>query len=421
MYMKKLINRLTSDQFFSAAFWVFIGTGFLNAGNYLYHLIMARMLGVSLYGALESIISLLYILSVPTTTITLVIVKFVSTYKGRGNVKAISQFYNYLNHKIIIFGLITTVILVVLSPFIQKFLHLPSLFIVLLLPISFLFNLLYFLNKSVLQGLSNFFKFSFLNFLEAIAKVTFAILLVAMGFGAEGAFGGVVVSIIITLIVSYLYMRKTVSINFKTARDYLEKRELLKFVFPAFITTLSLTSLFTTDVIMVRHFLPHDSSGYYSALSVLGKIIFFACSPIVMVIFPLISEAHAKEVAHTRFLVIGLIGTLLISSLITLIYFLFPTLMVNILFGDKYLVIKHLMGVFGIFMVLYSVSGLLANYYLSIHKTFASYLVLIAAVGQIVGLYLFHSSLEQVIYVSILVTFLLLISLLLYYPHAKSR
>ena len=415
-----LISKIAKDQFLSATFWVFLGTGFMSFGNYLYHFLMGRMLGISLYGALESIISLLYILSVPTLTMTLVIVKFVSAHKGKGEHDLVQSLYSFAASKLLLYGSIVLGILVLVSPLIQSFLHLPSLFLAFLLPISFFINLFYFLNKSILQGLSSFFKFTVLNFTEAVVKIFFAVLLVYLGFRVEGAYGAVVLSIVAALVISHFYIKGVIKTMLSTKAKYIHAKELLKFALPTFLTSLALTSIFTTDVILARHFFPGVESGYYSALSVLGKIVYFAVSPIVLVLFPMISEQHARGESYSRLLILGTLFTFITAGLITLIYFFAPEFMVLTLFGEKYLAIAGLLGIFGVFIALLSLAGLLANFYLSIHKTEPSYIVLSAAVLQIILIFIYHRNLTEIIWVSIAITFLLLISLLLYYPRAKN-
>ena len=416
-----LISKIAKDQFLSATFWVFLGTGLMSFGNYLYHFLMGRMLGISLYGALESIISVLYIISVPSLTMTLVIVKFVSSHKGKGEHALVQSLYSFVLGKLMLYGSIALGILVLASPFIQSFLHLPSLLLALLLPVSFFINLFYFLNKSILQGLSSFFKFSVLNFIEAIVKILSAVVLVYLGFKVEGAYGAFVLSIAAALIISRIYIKDIVKTIVTKKATYPYVADLLKFSIPTFVTSLALISLFTTDVILARHFFPGVESGYYAALSVLGKIVYFAVSPIVLVLFPMISEHHARGESYKRLLVLGTIFTLLISALITLIYFFAPEVMILALFGEKYLSIANMLGIFAVFVALLSLAGLFANFYLSIHKTSPSYIVAAAAVFQIILIFLFHKNLAEIIWVSIIITFLLLISLLLYYPHAASK
>lgn len=415
-----LISKIAKDRFFSATFWVFLGTGFMNVGNYLYHLLMGRMLGVALYGALESMISVLYILSVPTLTMTLVIVKFVSAHKGKGEHHLVQSLYSFVIHKLIFYGSIALAILVIASPFIQSFLHLPSIILALLLPLSFFVSLFYFLNKSILQGLSSFFKFSALNFIEAIVKIFSAVVLVYLGFKAEGAYGAFVLSIAAALTVSYIYIKDVVKIIVTKKATYPHAVDLLKFSLPTFVTSLALISLFTTDVILARHFFPGVESGYYSALSVLGKIVYFAVSPIVLVLFPMISEHHTKGADYKKILFLGTFFTVFIAGLITLIYFMAPQFMIMLLFGQKYLSIANTLGIFAVFIAILSLCALFANFYLSIDKTFPSFIVASGAVLQIILIIFFHKNILEIIWVSIIVTFLLLIFLLLYYPRAKN-
>lgn len=392
----------------------------MSFGNYLYHFLMGRMLGISLYGALESIISVLYILSVPTLTMTLVIVKFVSQHKGRGEHAQVASLYSFILNKLLIYGSIFLAILIVASPFVKSFLHLPSIWLALLLPLSFFINLFYFLNKSILQGLSSFFRYSILNFLEAIVKIFFAVFLVYIGFKVEGAYGAIVLSIAVALFVSYFYLKGVVKVGVNRQTKYIHAKDLLKFALPTFITSLGLTSIFTTDVILARHFFPGVESGYYSALSVLGKIVYFAVSPIVLVLFPMISEHHARHESYSRILFLGVLFTFLLSGFITLIYFLAPEFMILTLFGERYLAIANMLGIFAVFVALLSLAGLFANFYLSIHKTWPSYIVATGAILQIALIFLFHKNLFEIIWVSVIITFLLLIALLLYYPRAKT-
>jgi len=368
---------------------------------------------------LESLISLLYILFVPTLALTFIIVKFVSRYKGKADYESVSSFYNFLLGKILIFGAITCGILLILSPFLKNFLHLSSVFLVFMLIITFFINLVYVLNKSTIQGLSSFANFTILSFIETGVKLLLGILLVYLGYKVEGAFGAIGIGLLLALVVSLVLIKKVSKFDFSLNRDFAHKKDLLKFAFPTFITTLALTSMFTTDVILVRHFLSSSNSGYYSALSVLGKIIYFAASPIVLVIFPMASENHAKGEKYTKFLLWGFLITLFICSLITLIYFTESKLMISALFGLKYIAISQYLGLFAIFISLYTLCSLFANFYLSIHKTITSIPVGFASILQILLIIFFHQSIAQVIWVSIVVEFLLLIFLLLYYPRAK--
>lgn len=412
-----MMKELFKHRFVSATFWMFIATGVLNAGNYLYHLVMGRLLGRELYGALESVISILYIVSIPMMTITLVTVKFVSAHKGKSDLEAISRYYHYIKDKMVLYGTIITIILALISPFIVSFLHLPSIYLPLFIAASFFVSLFVVLNRAMLQGLSNFFGVAVSNAFETAAKLVLAILLVLIGFKTEGAFAAIVLAAFMGYVGAYYFINK-LQLREKGAID---QRQLFGFAVPVFFTTLAMTSLFTSDVILVRHFFPGVESGDYAALSILGKIIFFAVSPIMFVMFPFVSEHQARGEKYAHFLFLSVALTLIGAGSITFIYFLIPEFMITILFGSKFLEITKFLGVFGIFITFYSLCYLFANFYLSIHKTKVAYLTQAAALAQIIMIWFFHASLLDVVYISLVIVFLLLVAFLLYYPHATKE
>lgn len=411
------VKKITKNEFFNASIWVFLATGTMSVGNYLYHLLMGRMLGPESYGVLESTISFLYILSVPFMALTLIIVKFVSAYKGKQDYKSISGFYFYLRKNLFIFGLIATLIILLLSPVIISLLHLPSILFPVLIGINFFIGLFSVLTKSMLQGLLRFSVFFIANITEALTKIILAVILVILGFRATGAYFALVASIFVGYLAASYFVKKE-KLSFE---KFTQSRNIFRYSVPVFLTILSLTSLFTTDIILVRFFFSGAESGYYAALSVLGKIIFFASSPLTVAMFPIVSEKHAvgKKFQHLVFTGFGL--TAIIALVLIAAYYLFPEFMVGILFGSQYLRIVPLLGIFGVFIGIYSLCVLLANFYLSIHRKIVSFFVMIAAILQIFFIVLFHRDLLQVVNISIVITSILLTALIVYYPFSVKQ
>lgn len=408
-----MVKQALSNKFFIASFWMYAGTLLLNIGNYVYHLLAARLLGRNYYGELESLISLVYMLSIPWMTLTLVVIKFVSMHKGKDEIKEISKLYYYLKEKLIIYGLIFGLILLIISPWIMTFLHVSSYLSVVFLIAVFFFGILSMLNRSFLQGMSDFFALAVSNSLEAVGKVFTAIILIYFGYKVAGAFAAIAISIFIGFFIANYYVRK---LKF-SVKGSIDVKRLVKYILPVFLTTFGMTSLFTTDVILVRHFFPGVESGSYAALSVLGKIIFFGVSPIMFVMFPFVSENYERGKKYIHFLFISLALSAVGGFIICLAYFFIPELIVGLLFGNEYVAISELLGFFGIFISLYTLCYLLSSFYLSIHKTVVSLFVALAALLQVIFIVAIHESLFQIIIVNIVIVFLLIIGLLLYYPY----
>lgn len=408
-----MIKRFFSSQLVSGSLIVTLGTGLAGGINYLFHLLMGRMLGPADYGVLASLISLAYLLSIPTATLNLVLVKFVSNFKGKNNFASIASLFKISSKKILPWALSLLLIFLLFSPLVVSFLHLPSFLPFVFVLLLFFVSVFITINRAFLQGLARFSYFSLSSILENLLKLLVAVVLVWWGFKVNGALFAFLVGSILAYFFTFIPLRFIFSK--KEKQTLLNRKEFIYFALPVFFSTLAFTSLYTTDVVLVRHFFPGSESGFYAALSVLGKIIFFVTSPIVSVAFPLISERYVKGARYRHLLWFSflIMGTL--SFLATLMYFLFPQLMIKILYGTAFLSISPYLGCFGIFLSLYGLCFLMTNFFLSIGKTKIVSLPLIASLSQITLICFFHQDLWQIIFISISLLALLLIGLLLYY------
>jgi O-antigen/teichoic acid export membrane protein len=173
---------------------------------------------------------------------------------------------------------------------------------------------------------------------------------------------------------------------------------------PMTFALLAGTSLYSADVILVKHFLNPHAAGIYMSLSVLGKIIFFASFAITSVLFPTIAEHKEKGNNYRHIVWMGAGSVAGISFFVTTCYFLFPRLVVHLLFGSAYDEAVQFVGWFGIFLSFISLSTLFIQTYLAEGKTIVSYIASVAAVLQVVLLFFFHTNIMQIILVNVSVT-----------------
>ena len=71
------------------------GSMFVNATNYVYHVLMGRILGPVDYGVLASVFALLYIVSIVPMSTSVAIAKFVSSAKDK---KEEAEIFNGIKH-----------------------------------------------------------------------------------------------------------------------------------------------------------------------------------------------------------------------------------------------------------------------------------------------------------------------------------
>lgn len=411
---QQLVVRLVKNQLVKGSATLFLGNLAGNFGNYLYHLVMGRMLGPSDYGALESVISLVYIFGIPLMALNLAVIKIVSRLRGQKQEAKIASFYHHLNRQIFWVGLISGLFLSFFSPLIKNFLHLDSLWPILMTVFYSFIWIFVGINSSVLNALLKFPQVSLINIIAAFSKLIMAIILVWLGFSVLGATGAFFLGSLLSFLFSRHALARLIQ-NQKKSAPLLKIKDIARQTFPFFILTLSFTSLYTVDVILARHFLSADQAGFYAALSVLGKIIFFATQPVILVMFPLVTARHAAGEDYQKLFFLGLFLVFLISLGVTGVYLLFPELMVKIPFGSQYLsAAKHLV-IFGLFLSFHSLGFLVANFFLSLSQNQAAVLPVFAAALQALLVTLFHQSLTQIAWISTGVCGLLFASLMVYF------
>ena len=376
---------------------------------------MGRMLGPADYGVLASLISLAYLFSIPIGTVSLVVVKYVSEMRGKKELSKIVYFYFWLNRKLVIFGLAGFSLLVAMSSLIASFLHFDSIWPLLLMMTYSLAAVFLSVNTAILQGFLRFGWMSILGIVQAVLKVGIAVLLVFIGLKVLGGVSSILITSLVGLILTYFLVNQL--LGKKEKKEKVDTWEIFKFALPVFLSTLSFTSLYTSDIILVKHFLSAQEAGFYAALATLGKIVFFASGPIIMVMFPMISERHANNKKYRHLFGLSFILVFIASLGISLIYFFFPELMVDTLYGGEYLSVAPYLILFAIFLSFYSFSYLFVNFFLSIGKTRAVILPVMAALAQAIFIFLFHQNLTQIILVSISVLILLFFALLVYYGY----
>lgn len=393
---------------FSGSLVMVIGSNLLNVINYAYHVIMGRVLGPSAYGELAALFSLVGLLGVVAVALNLVVVKYISsTEDTQERVKLVKWFDSKTLKVALIFFAITTLS----SPFIAGFLNITNTISIIMVSLAVVFMLLATVNRSVLQGML-LFPQSMLTFLiEHGAKLLIGVALVLLGFSV----GGAIFAFVLATLFGWLAARKLLPFKVnKGEAAKLELKPVLLYSMPVLLQSIAVTSLYSTDLVLVKHFFTSGEAGLYAALSNLGKIIFFAAGPISAVMFPIVSKRHSQGKDYLKLFLYSLGATVLVAIGILLIFQLVPEKAIVALYGRSYLDAAGLLIYFGIFMTLFTLSSLLINFHLSLKHVKVVIFPFSAAILQAAGIWSFHDNLFSVIIVSIVTNVLLLTGLLIY-------
>lgn len=414
--ISKAVGLLKTNAFAKATIWMTVGMMFANIGAFFFIFLLIRILTPSDYAVIVSLISVFNLLIVPAGIMQITVVAKVAEAKGKDELGKVSFIYHYFLKRLFFVGVVLLLVAFLFTGVINEFLHIRDARLFLLICISAIGFYFIILARSILQGMSEFKNFSLSTILEMIFKIAFAVILILLGMRIFGAALSFLFSEIIVLLFTMLIVQKKFIRNSQPIPIHVS--EILTVGLPTTFMLLGLTSFYTVDVLLVKHYFPEQFSNQaalYAGVSTLGKIIFFGTAGVSSALLPTAAEQYAtgKKTKALLFASFGLVAAG--AFLVTVFYFLQPRLAFLILGKAEYLAATPYLGIFAVFISLHSLVFLIANYLISVKKLDSAYIVFFGAIIQILGIVLFHNNLTEIIFVSIFSSALLLLVLLLVY------
>ncbi len=393
---------------------VFAGTMVANAGAYLYHLVVGRILGPAQYGELAALLSLSYILNVPSIVLQTVVTRFVAEHAAKKSYGDIRALVLRLTAFLLVAGALCLLGLIFAAPYIASFLHIKDTLVIFFLVTGIVVSMVGIVFSSVLQGTQRFTASVVITNMNSLLRLAAGA--IAAWYGVAATLGAnmaaAVVGTLMTLWIIRLVIRNTEKAKMTSLKP------LFRSSVTTFLAILGISILNSQDVVVVKHFLPALQSGWYGALATMGKIIFFACYSFMFVLLPIVSDRSARGAKSGRLVYVSVAVVAVLSAGITLGFFLLPKLALGLLYGSAFIAAAPYLGLFGLFSSLYTISYTIVIALLGLGK-FSVWMILIAAaIIQDVLLSYFHAGISSVIWVNIMVTATLVVALLLYYRHA---
>ncbi len=388
---------------------ILAGSAIVNALNYLYQLIMGRLLGPVEYGVLGALFALITIVTFSFGTIRTVSMKFASGFSAKKEYGKIHTLLTGVLSRLSILGAVGLVVFVVLTPYISRFLHIQDYRLVWLSGIFMFISLLTPVPNGILNGLQRYLPMMSVSVAVALLKLLAGAGLVFLGWGVFGALVGINIAQLLGLVLFFAFL--VGYLRFK--KKPLDKVSLFSYSVPVFVAITAINLFVNLDVILAKHFFTGVVAGHYVAASVLAKIILFASSALLMAMFPKVSELNEKGEDTSPLLKSTMFYTLVISGTAVLLYYFVPTFLVNMLFGPEYPV-APVIPVFGVAIAIFSISNVLVNYNLAVGKTGFAYFLLPFLLLEVFGVVMFHSSILEVVQV-LLVTNVLTAAFLVVY------
>jgi O-antigen/teichoic acid export membrane protein len=170
-----------------------------------------------------------------------------------------------------------------------------------------------------------------------------------------------------------------------------------------------------SDVLLVKHYFDGMDAGLYASLALIGRVVYFVAWMFVMLLLPAViqKQKDGEPTAPILFKYIGYVGLLSVS--IVAVCYLFPELIISLMFGNAYVAMAGLLWQYALATSLFAISNIFAYYYLSLDHYIPVILSGILGLSQIFLIVLFHEDLSNVVHMQIIAMAILLVVQLLYF------
>ena len=376
----------------------------VNGGNYLYNLILGRLLGPEQFADAAVLITFLLVLSFMAMTFQLVTAKFSVVFENHLFANFISKIFK----NAMIVGICLGALIIVFSNYLQQLFQTSSssMFVIFGagVPLYFLMSV----NRGVFQGQKAFKSLSVTYQAEMLSRllITLSLLflldikssvVIAIGILISFAFG------LIPFEFKNIRFKTSISLEAKQSKQVRSF-----FIITAFYEFTQII-INNSDILLVKHYFDSYEAGLYASLALIGRIVYFIAWMFVMLLLPTVVQLkkEGKATAPILFKYVGYITG--IASIIVFGCALFPATAITILFGDSYLAMAPLLWKYALATGLFAISNIFAYYYLSLDRYVPVILSGVFGMLQMGLVIYFHDSLAEVVHMQIVAMLLLLV------------
>ena len=398
---------LTENQLKRDGTILFLSNLLVNAGNYGINLLLGRWLGPSEFSEVSLLVTLLLMLSFWALAFQLTATKYIAEFTTDNKQAEMSMFLKWFQKLAVLVGIVLAILLISLAIFWKDFFQMSSPTIFIIFGIGMPFYLLMSVNRGILQGKTNYRKLAITYQTEMWTRLILSIVLIKMGYGVNGVAWGLTLSIIATWLVSN-------SAIIKEQKMIFDNKKIIQFFLVVLTYECSQILINNSDTVLVKHFFTPTDAGLYAALALIGRIVYFGTWTVVTLLFPIVIKLEKEGKDHTKYFWggLGVVGG--IAGIIIIACYVMPEMMVNILFGEKYLAIAPLLWLYALATALFALVNVFVYYNMSLDRRLPVWLTIIGGILQILLIYTFHNTFEQVIQIQIYLMSGLLMTMTLY-------
>lgn len=382
----------------------------VNAGNYIYNLLLGRILGPKDFADAALLITLLLVLSFLGMTFQLAMAKFAVTLES----KQWQVFKNVMYKYAAYFGVAIGLGIIASSKLLQQIFNMETHWVFVIMGLGVPLYFFISVNRGELQGKQSFMNLSVTYQTEMWSRLLLTIpLLLISGLAPSLAVAiGMLCSLVFGL---YPSNYKTSEILKHEKTTGLDAKRILNFILLTAGYELTQIVINNSDVLLVKHYFESEEAGMYAALSLIGRVVYFVAWMFVMLLLPKVVK-KAKQGEETASILFKYMAYILVLAVIIVgICYLFPTIIIEMMFGSAYLSMANLLWQYAVATSLFALANVFAYYYISLDKYLPVIISAVFGFLQVGLVVLFHNSLQTVVNMQIYAMVALLVFQVAYF------
>lgn len=357
---------------------------------------MGRILQPIDFALFSSIMALFAFFSAPMSALSMLIVRKVAVLKAHENLVFLKSLFFSINKLFLIFAIIIFVFIFFFSSYLQHYLKAnsptPIILFAFILVISFFTTAC----MAFMQGLQRFAVLGVFGLLGLSSKFLIGVVLVKLGLGAVGALLGVFLAMILVYLSALLIIFRSLPPQIFQFNIHLNL-SLFKRTLPVLIATLSFAAMSQLDMVLVNWYFSPQQAANYAAASVLGKAVLYLPGGLILALFPMVSEDHAKGGSSFGIFRQAALVTLVACGSISGIYWLFGDSIISILYGDNYKGAGEILRWYGFAILPLAIVLIAEQYLIAKGQVLFAWIFLILLPLELLAIYIWHSEVLEIL------------------------
>lgn len=389
-------RRLGESPLLRASVWLTAANLLVGLMGYIYQILMGRMLIPSEFALFSALMALFVFAASPLGAMFMVISRRVSTLRAQNRSSVLRTLYRRLHEVLAVTGALALFLLWAFMAPLQVWLEVPDSHLLWLIGVILVVSAFVGINNAFYQGQQQFHWLGGAGIAWLAMKIGFSVILIALGLGVSGALYGVLLSVALVWAVCLANILRDLPATNHLGRLPLDPFPLSTWL-PVLVANVAFAAMTQLDMVLVKAFFSAEQAGLYAAASVLGKAVLYLPGGLVMALFPLVADQHARDQSSAHLMLQAVILVFVCCGGAALAYWAFGDWLIVLLYGPAYAGAGELLRWYGFAILPLALVMVAEHFLIAKGRVLFAWLFLAMAPLQVAAIALWHSHLWQVI------------------------